>query len=473
MSILDNILARTTATKAAAPQYPSWLRAGATNETWRIPEMSTAERQAQLYAKLSWLQSAVALVAETAAAATFQVKERRSDGLKDIPNHPFELLLEDPNPNDTQFELLVATFSWLKVTGNCYWWLNRVDENAEPSEIFIIPAHQIQPVPDGRMFLRGYVYDAGDGNAMPLDVHEVCHFKRWNPKSKYVGLSVVEALAIDAAGDIAAQRFNADFYGKDNAKADGILAFKDYIEEGRWNRLRADWSEQHGGTKNKRIMMLRGAGDGVNWIQTQLTRGDMQYLEQRTFTKEQIYDLVAPGLSSVLAVNATEANSTAGKDTLLSMAIFPLHMSVSHRITKSVLPPYGKRLKGEFEDVRRTDTLVELKQREAFERTHTIDETRAKYDGDGPLPPGARTVTQGPAPAPQPTTPQPDMLAQAGKALDRQRWQSKAFKSVAGGRGAEVAFDPDYLSEDEAMEIRAALRRARSADDIRAAFKGE
>lgn len=463
MNLLDRVLNR-TATKAAAPQYPAWLRAGATNETWRIPELSTAERQAQLYAKLSWLQIAVNIVAQTAAGAALNVLERRGDAKKPITNHPFEMLLAQPNPLQSRFELLEATFSWRKVAGNCYWWLNRTAPDAPPQEIWIIPAYQIQPIPDGNSFLRGYLYDVGDGKPIPLDVHEVCHFKSWNPLSKYVGLSLIESLAIDAAADIAAQRYKANFFGKDNAKAAGILAFKDYIEEGRWNRLRADYAEQHGGTQNKQLLWLRGAGDGVNYVQTQMSSADMEYLSQRTFTKEQIFNLVAPGLASILAVNATEANSVAGKDTFLSMVVYPQHVAVAEKISNDILLAYGPNLLAEFEDVRRVDTEIELKEQEMYARFHTVDEVRQKFYGDGPMPE--------PPPPAQPT-PQPDMLAQAGKALDRQRWQSKAFKSVAGGRGAEVAFDPDYLSEDEAMEIRAALKRARSADDIRAAFKGE
>lgn len=461
-----SITQRLNALKAAPlAQSPSWLRAGASSEQWSIPDYTTVERQVDLYAKLAWLQVAVSFVAETAAAAAFEVQQRTGEGLKPIANHPFELLLEDPNPNDTQFELLVATFSWLKVAGNCFWWLNRSNESAAPTEIYVIPAHQIKPIPDGRMFLRGYVYDAGDGKEIPLDVWEVAHFKRWNPRSKYVGLSVAEALATDAVADIAAQRYKANFYAKDNAKASGILAFKDYIDEGKWQKLKADWNEQHGGTKNRQFMMLRGAGDGVNYIQTQLTSKDMEHLASREFTKHEIYDLVAPGLSSVLDVNATEANSTAGKDTLLSMAIYPMHRSVGARITKNILPAFGAGLVGAFEDVRRVDTAIELQEQEMYARFHTVDEVREKYYGDGPMP--AQPAQRAAEPTPQ------DAMQQAGKALDRQRWQAKAIKGVVAGRGADVPFEPDYLTDGEAMEIRAALKRAHSADDIRAAFKGE
>jgi hypothetical protein len=196
----------------------------------------------------------------------------------------------------------------------------------------------------------------------------------------------------------------------------------------------------------------------------------MGYLEQRTFTKEQIYDMFAPGLSSILSVNATEANSTAGKDTFLSMCVYPQHIAVSEKIDADVLPAYGDNLDGEFEDVRRVDTAQELREQEAYERTHTIDEVRAKYYGDKPLPPGARTVGQVPAPAAPEQPPTEESIAAAGKALDRRRWRDKAAKALVANRPLDVPFDPEFLSDDEAMQIRAGLKRARTAEDVQGVF---
>jgi len=476
---LDTVLARTRGQRPAkaAVAAPAFLRAGASNERYYLPDMARVEKQAELYQCLSWLQSAVAILARTAAAAAYNVSARDGESTKPIVNHPFELTLQQPNPLQSRFELLEATFAWRKVAGNCYWFLNRANETTPPEEIWIIPAHQIQPVPDGSSFLRGYLYDAGDGRPIPLEPWEVCHFKTFNPLSKYVGLSLVQSIALAGSADLAAQRYKANFFAKDNAKQQGIIAFADAIDQDRWDRIREEANERHGGTKNSRVMWLRGVGaGGVQWIATQMSDADMQFLDQRRFTKEEIYDLVSPGLSSILAVNATEANSTAGKDTFLSFAVYPEHIAVAEKITNDILPSYGDNLVGAFEDVRRVDTAVELAEQEAYERTHTIDEVRAKYYGDGPLPPDVRTVAQGPKPAPV-IPPNPDAamsdqsVVNAGKAIDLRRWRDKAAKAFVAGRAVDVPFDPDFLSDDEAMRVRAALKRARTADEIKAAFE--
>lgn len=469
--MLDRILSRALrpSIKAEPAPPPGRLRV---ESHWDPPSEAKVEKQISLYTKLTWVQIAVSISSQTCAATPYTITQ----GERDIPDHDFLSLLKRPNPTQSRFEFLEATFSWRKGAGNAYWWLNRPNPDMPPAELWIIPATKMQPVPDGNMGVKGYLYDYGAAKPMPLEAWEVCHFKTWNPLDRYVGLSPLQALALDANADMARQQYAMNFYGRDNAKSAGILAFKDYIDNDRWAALANDWKEQHGGTKNNRIMRLRGVGDGVNWIPTQLSQAETKYLEERVFTKEQVYDLFAPGLSSVLSVNATEANSTAGKDTFLSMCVYPQHIAVSEKIDSDVLPAYGEGYDGAFEDVRRVDTAQELREQAEYAKYHTVDEVRAKYYGDAPLPPDARTVTQGPKPEPvAPPLQQPTeaMLAEAGKVLDRRRWQAKAIKAMAGGRLADVAFDPDYLSDDEAMTIRAALKRARTAEDVASVFKGE
>jgi HK97 family phage portal protein len=495
MTFLDTIRARAARpTKADAPIPIGRLTAAASYERSRLPDLTTSEKQANLYANLTWMQIAVGVLAQTIATAAFEVQERTGEEVRAVKNHPFELRLAQPNDDQSDYDLIEATVSWRAITGNCYWWLNRTGPDVEPEEIWIIPSYQIEPVPDGRMGVKGYAYDPGDGIKVPLEPWEIVHFKTYNPLSRLVGLSAVQALALDAIGDIAAQKYNTGFYAQDNAKPDGILAFADAIDDPRWKRIQEDWKEQHGGTKQKRMAMLRSVGaGGVQWIQTQLSRVEIQYLEQRTFTKEEIFSRMAPGLASILAVNATEANSTAGKDTFLSMAVYPVTVALAKTVTvKIIRPVYGDQFLATFEDVRRVDTQIELLEQAEFSKTHTVDEIRAKYYQDTPIgdergallpaeigsgltdarPPEekqamALEIMQQRAEQAPPEPPTPGTaLADAGKALDRKRWRAKAMKAIAAGRGADVPFDPDYLSDGEAMEIRAALKSASDADAV-------
>lgn len=493
MGMLDRINNRAlalTTQKASLIRPPGRLRAFSSyNERYLIPDPSLSERHANLYANLAWIQIAISQVAGAVASTPFAVQQRTRGGLKQIEDHPFEMLLEDPNPNQDQSEFLEDTVMWRMTTGNCYWWLNKSDENSPPDEMFIIPSNKCQPVPDGNMGIRGYLFDNGSGVPIPLEPWEVVHFKRSNPLNKYVGLSPIQALATDATGDLGAQRYNANTFADGNIKQDGFLAFAEFIDEGRWQRLKEDQKEAHGGTKHQRMGMLRGVGaGGVQWISTVMSRSEMQYLEMRQFTLEEVYAMLAPGLASILAVNATEANSTAGKDTFLSFAVYRQTYALGKKITQKVLPSYGVGLVGEFEDVRRVDTQIELLEQAAYERTHTIEETRAKYYQDKPLGDerdnlfpaevgkgltDARKPEDKPPPVLNNVPPPVEDLTAAGKALDRQRWRTVALKALAAGRApGSRPFDPDYLEDGETIRIRGALVHASTEDQVKAAFEG-
>lgn len=476
MSYLDRVFARTAKAVPTSPARPGRLRANAGYEKDSIPDPSRVEHQAQLYASQVWIQNAIIIPAQMAAATPLQVLRVTGEDTAPIKNHDFEQLLLRPNPYQSRFEFLTATFAWRGAAGMAYWWLNKRSEDAPPDEIFIIPPSQIAPVPDGTMGIRGYVYDPGGGEKpQPLEPWEIVQFKLWNPLNKYVGLSPLQALAMDARADLAAQAYNRGFFADDNAKADGILAFADNIDDHRWERLIAERNQKHGGVKNNRVMMMRNVGaGGVQWIQTALTRTDMQYIEHRQFTKEAIYDRLAPGLASALAINSNEANARAGQANLREMAIYPAHVAMAETIALHVLPSYGDALTCAFDDVRHKDRQLEIQETDQYARFHTIDEVRQHRFGSPPDPARGTLFAAeiGKAAAPHPMQPAVEALPIAQKMLDRQRWAVKVSRALAAGKTPEsVPFTPDYLSDDEAMQIRAALKRARSAEDVAQAFR--
>ena len=364
---------------------PAFLQATATEARFDIPDRTTPEAQLELYRKLTWVQIAVAAKAGVAATTPFNVMRMVGEETRQIPNHPFELLLRRPNPLQSRAEFIEATLSYYDLTGNAFWWMNRPNPQAPPDELWCIPTQRLTPVPDGRMYLRGYLYETDWGDKYPLELHEVTHFKRFHPLNQFVGLSPLEALSTVAVGDIAMQEWNTNFFAKNNAKMPGILAFADPIQDADWDRMKSDIRQRYGGT-NRELMMLRNAGKGgVDYIATSLSQGDMQFLDGRTFTKEEIFAIYAPGLSSMLAVNATEANSVSGKRTFIEYAVWPHLVRIAEKISSDILPAYGAGLVGEFADIRVTDKQVELAEIAAYGQTHTVDEVRAKYYQSDPL----------------------------------------------------------------------------------------
>lgn len=488
--------------KAGGINAPGWARAGINGWTDQ-PDLSVMTNQLNLMGRLSWVNIAVTVTSQTAAGVPFEVKQRVGEDTTAIENHPFELLLERPNPMQSRFEFLEALFGYRRLSGNAYLWLNRRNESTAPSELWLIPPHRMRPVPDPNLYLRGYEYDPGGGaSKILLETWEVAHFKRWHPGNRYIGLSPIEALANGVSSDLAMQEWNHNYFGKDNAKIPGILAFADPIIDSDWERLKTEVAEKHGGTE-RRTMMLRNAGKGgVQWISTGITQKDMEFLQGRQFTKEEIFAALAPGLSSVLAINATEANAIAGDATFMNRTIWPDLTAVAEKITNDILPSYGDNLKGEFEDVRIKDRAMALQEETNSFKYMTVAEVRAEHglealgderddklvDGPGETPPQLQDFNN-PPPNVQVSKPDIPMLTEgqngkqmpAGKAVidvtpldpledELNKWRRKAVKAVKRGKSAAVDFESDEIPEALAESIAGSLEAVQAPEQVQAIF---
>lgn len=377
--------------KAGVP-IPSILRSEADSHRWDPPSATAAEKQERLYANLTWISTAVDRVADIGATAIFSVKQQAGpdddEGEDiDLPNHEFEKVLRRPNPSQSRGEFLRACICWYKVTGNLYIYLNAPAEGAPPDELWIVPSHMMDPIPDGASYIKGYAFTAPGKAAEFVPTWKILHLKTWNPFNPFVGLSAIQSLAIDAAGDIAQQAWNAKLFAKDAGKLPVILAFKHNIANPQWDEIKRQRDEEWGGTSRPGVMLLRGVEDTMQVLQAGASQKEMDFLEGRKFTKEEIYDKLAPGLSAALAVNATDANSENAKALLVEFAVWPVLDQLSQKLTSDVLILYDAsgKLVGEFDDMRPTNRELDLKELDEYAKFHVINEVRQYQWGDGPL----------------------------------------------------------------------------------------
>lgn len=369
--------------KAASAKYPQWLLDTAGAQQYSIPDLSIYGNQADLYRKLSWVLAAVTHVASEAALTKFSVEQMQGAEQAEEKNHAFEMLLKKPNPLDSRYELIYATVAMKKLTGNAYWWLNKANEGAPPDEIWAIPSHMITPIPDSKMYIKGYAYSPGDGSTIPLEPWEVCHFRSFNPFNRFVGLSAIEALVYSIEGDLGMKEWMARLYKENNARLPGIIAFESFPGDDQWKEIKKEMVDS---AKKRQFMMLRGVGQGgVSLLQNSANPKDMELLAAIRAGKEEIWTVLAPGLASMLDVNATEANAIAGRATFRERAVYPELVTIGEKVTTTILPSYGKNLYGAFDDIRYVDRQLELQELGEYSKSHTIEEVRLKYYSDKPL----------------------------------------------------------------------------------------
>jgi HK97 family phage portal protein len=389
MNIFDKILLNIgimtrNAFKQEIKKLERWQIDTASSQQWLMPDPYIFANQADFYRLNANLGAALDLLAEDVGNATFNVKRRRGEETIDIPNHEFELLLESPNPLETGAELVAQTVRDYKLNGNAVWWLNRKSWADKPVEIFYLPFHQVQPVPDGRMYLAGYEYDPGNGQEkILLPTWQIIHFKSYNPFNRYIGLSPIESLADTLAADIGMRTTQRQTYVGNKGEPPSILSFKDYIQDDAWADIRAKIKES---SEENKMMLLRGAGESVTWMSRVLSNKDMDFVAQLNQNTVDIFNRIAPGALAMLDAGANRSTADAARATY-SETEWRMMQIIAKKITKEVLPVYtwGGNLIGEFDDPRFVDRQLELQEIETFSKFHTIEEVRQKWYQSDPL----------------------------------------------------------------------------------------
>jgi hypothetical protein len=337
----------------------------------------------------------------------------------------------------------------------------------------------------------GYVYDAGNGQKISLNTWEIEHFKGFNPFNRFVGMSLVEPLAVVAQGNLEARKWNTKLFGENNARLPGILAFKDPINDTDWIKLQEDAKDN---AAKRQMMMLRGVGQGgVEWMQAAATQREMEFLSGLQDVRRLIWDTILPGLSSMLDPSATEASSKTGETTMRNYGIYPKMKYIESRINRrdmygenvGLMQSYGEDLRIEIEDIRITDKMLELQEQEAYSKVHVVDEIRKEYYGDKPI--GDERgqllpVEVKATPAPfgneqgqekgDPRDNNQDNTKPPVKADDYIppliKWREKALKR---GAGKEVDYQSALIPADIHADIINGLKACKSNQDIRLLFQ--
>lgn len=343
------------------------------------PEFGQAGRYAGVYQGSPWVYVAVNRIAEAAALVPFHVARRVAEGEVEQVDHPFERLLQRPNPLLSRFELIEHTVGHLEVHGNAYWFLAG-EPGGLPLELWPLRPDRVSVAPDARRGVRGYVYEV-DGRQVPLDAAEVVHFRRWHPGNDYYGLSALEAARLAVEADRAMADWNRRYFGEGMAVPAGIVAIRERISDTDYERLQREWRSAYGG-RERRTAFLRGAA--VEWHNVGLSQQDMDFLNARRFNREEIFQIFGIPVG-MFSENATEANALVGERVFVERTLWPKLVRIAEKITTDLLPFYGSDLTGRFEDIRPQDRRAQLEEIRVARGVLTVDEIRARYFGLGPL----------------------------------------------------------------------------------------
>lgn len=202
-------------------------------------------------------------------------------GQKKQYQHPFAKVLENPNPSLSKFDLLVATASFLELTGDAFWYYAVGERSRQPKEIYLMRPDRVEVVVDGDTGeVIGYKFRNDDGTKIPLEVDEVEHIKTFNPLNQYRGMGTLEAAILYVEIENDTSTFQRNFM-KNQATPSGVLTISGKIEKEAFNKLKTQWKEKQAGLANVgKTLFIREADAKFTKVGLGLDELDLKALKE-------------------------------------------------------------------------------------------------------------------------------------------------------------------------------------------------
>lgn len=436
------------------------------NNSWQQTQHGT------IYQQSSWVHVAVSRIAEAGALVPLSVLRLDGEERVEVERHPLELLLENPNPTMSRFELFESTLGYLELTGNAFWYLAG-DSQGRPAQIYVLRPDRMTIVPHPTNYVAGYLYEV-DGKQIPMDAVEVVHFKRWHPANDYYGLSPIEAARMAIDNDRAMAKWNNNTFGNDNGVPAGIVNIHSFVSDDDYERLKREWRNSYGGAQRK-TAFLRG-GD-ISWQNIGLSHTDLDFLKGRIAHRDEILNIFGLPVGLV-SENATEANAKVAERQFIERTLYPKLVRLAQKITQELLPFYGTDHVAQFDDIRPTDVQARLDEIRTAQAVLSINEIRKQYYNLAPVDWGDTPVSLL-SPVNQAEPPETEAIPQAEEAEtdalpvksaleELSQWERFAINRI--GRDEIRPFEVTAIPDEIAFEISASLPVAEDKDSIKTVF---
>lgn len=266
----------------------AFASAGESFSTWVNTYSKYRSRRQFLKLYRGIVMTCIAAISEDVAKYEVQFfKKDNRNGKKTQVQHPFEQVLERPNPRLSKFDLLVATQSFIELVGNAYWYLSVEERSRKVREIYLMRPDRVKVAVDKKTGdIIGYTFRDDSGTDIPLEIDEVQHFKTFNPEDEYYGIGTVEAGIIYIETEEDSAIFQRNFI-KNQASPSGILTINGKIEKEQFKKVKQQWKEKTEGLANVgKTLFIRGAD--ASFTKIGLSLGDLDMEKLKSLTEDKI-----------------------------------------------------------------------------------------------------------------------------------------------------------------------------------------
>lgn len=337
--------------------FLDFFRRKAQGDTNRVPVLS--EIAAQIFNRLmpdksndelyrGWVFSAVQAIAEQYAIIDLKLMRKNPNGDKEqIYDHDALKLLSYVNEGATKYDLFFATGAHLELNGK-YYWIVLPNNMGVPSEFILPDPTRMKPIVDTFGVITEYHYYQEGGNKYAvIDPALVVPFRNFNPNNNFEGMSTLEAVRTAAETDEYAKTYNRNWF-KNSARPDIVLKFDSDLSKDQKEKLKQEWKDRYAGVNNTGKMLIAPKGMTVDVISQ--NHADMEYIEQRKFSREEILGIFrVPKTILGLTEEVNRAAAEAALYAFVAFTMMPKYRRNVNSLNEFYLPMFKNSEGLEFE----------------------------------------------------------------------------------------------------------------------------
>lgn len=247
------------------------------------------DKVVESFAGSTWVYACVREIAENIATVPLIVKNKET--LKTVKDSTIGSLLQNVNDISNKFDLIAHIIASLELRGECVIVKNTSGvRNKKVVNMVLKDPSQFKYTltPDGQKidyWTYNYVAEDGKTKEYKLDPDNVLFFRYLNPFHPIRGMSPLEAARASILEEFHSKQYNINFFLND-ASVSGVLETQGNIQENVFKRLKEEIRREYSGSENSgKMLILEG---GLQYKPISLSHKDMQYLETRKITREEI-----------------------------------------------------------------------------------------------------------------------------------------------------------------------------------------
>ena len=299
----------------------------------------------EAYGDKAWVYACVNVIAETAAAADFNLKTAKGEITH---QHPVLNLLYRPNRFMSGRSLRQWIIASLELTGNAYVLKDSQDNNGRPAELFPLLSHLTEIIPGKKPAapVEGYKYRAGSQTAY-YKAADIIHFKYFNPFDFFYGLSPLAAARHAVETLDKAENFNKAFF-ENSGTLSGILQTENRLDDAARARIMKAWGDKYqGAAKAHKVALLEG---GLRWQSTAIAQRDMDFISGMKLSRETILSIfhVPPALAGIYD-HAPQFNTREQQRIFWQNCVHPKQTLMLETLSEFLLPHFDETRKMYFD----------------------------------------------------------------------------------------------------------------------------